>query len=220
MSDLDTNLPVKIKLRARTCEEKAQRKQSIVEALKFLLSQSDELPSAIQIAQQAGVTKSVIYQYFNSREEIFLTLLIQLSEPLLELTQQHFNNVKEIQSEFIHYFLNNPLFMRLSLMAPVVLVMNVNSEIVKTFKLSASHIMIELAKTIMPFCDKNEETCKSFINSFYQLSLMKWRNCHPPKSVIKAFEGEEFWLINFDLESELNLAFEWLWSGLNHSQTS
>jgi len=219
VSVLESIPPVKTKLRARTQAEKAIRKQSIVDALKYLLMHSDELPSAMQIAQQAGVTKSVIYQYFASREEIFLTLLIQLSVPLLNLTEQTFNDIKDIQKNFIAYFLENPLFMRLSIMAPVILEDNVDPAVVKTFKLSAAHVMIEMAKLIEPFCTASEESRRTFINSFYQLSLMKWRYCHPPKSVQQAFEGENFWLVSFEIESELNLAFEWLWTGLKHSNT-
>ncbi|BCE00236.1 hypothetical protein TYM08_P0299 [Marinicellulosiphila megalodicopiae] len=210
----------KPKLRARTDDEKAQRKQSIVDALAFLLNDSEQVPSAMDIAKQANVSKGVIYQYFSSREEIFLTLLMQLSEPIELLSKNPIEKIEDIQKVIIDYFCENPLFMRLSIMAPIVLEENINENFIRQFKIAAGEIIDELAKLIMPICKQDILHCRNFINSFYQLSLMKWQYCHPPQSVKNAFKDHDFWLTRFDLETELNLAFDWLYKGMISSLKS
>jgi len=68
--------------RARTPEQQEERRQEILDAAATLFRQMNyETVSLNAIADEAGFTKSNIYRYFASREEIFLTLfLVDFSE--------------------------------------------------------------------------------------------------------------------------------------------
>ena len=132
------------------------------------------------------------------------------------MSELTFKDIASVQKTIVTFFCDNPLFMRLSIMAPVVLEDNINEDFIRDFKMSGGQIIDELAKLIMPLCNKELVDCRQFINSFYQLSLMKWQYCYPPASVKNAFKDQDFWLTNFDLETELNMAFSWLYKGLTH----
>ncbi len=208
------------KLRARSDEEKAQRKQSIIDALAELLEQQDSLPSANEIAKQAGVTKGVIYRYFTSREEIYIELLLQVSLPLAEqIINTPFETIEDCRELLVRFFCQETLFTRLSLMAPVVLENNVPEDVIRHFKLAGAAIIDQIAEQVAPFAPgKERPALRGFVNSFYQLALMKWLHCHPPENVQKAFADEDFWLIGCDLESELRQSFDWLWLGMLHQK--
>lgn len=65
-------------IRARTPEAKAKRRLAILAAAKELLSQGGlEHTTLSAIATTAGITKSNIYRYFESREEILMRLLTE-----------------------------------------------------------------------------------------------------------------------------------------------
>ena len=61
--------------RARQPEQKAVRRQAILDAARSLFTESsyDEI-SLNGIAREAGMNKANVYRYFSSREEIFLTI--------------------------------------------------------------------------------------------------------------------------------------------------
>lgn len=66
--------------RARSPERKDLRRSEIVGAARALLSEGPyEAITLKAIAEQAGIVKSALYRYFESKEEIFLFLYIQES---------------------------------------------------------------------------------------------------------------------------------------------
>jgi AcrR family transcriptional regulator len=63
-------------IRARTPEAKAERRAAILAAASTLLARGGlERTTLSAIAAQAGITKSNVYRYFESREEILMRLL-------------------------------------------------------------------------------------------------------------------------------------------------
>jgi AcrR family transcriptional regulator len=66
---------VVIKQRARTAEQKAQRRNAVLEAAeKFFLEVGYEAFSMSNLAKNIGIAKGTLYLYFETREDIFLTL--------------------------------------------------------------------------------------------------------------------------------------------------
>ncbi|MEM1048458.1 MAG: TetR family transcriptional regulator [Pseudomonadota bacterium] len=64
--------------RARSPERKEQRRQAILDAAAQVLDRDGiEATSLNAIAREAGIVKSALYRYFESREEIFLRLMLQ-----------------------------------------------------------------------------------------------------------------------------------------------
>ena len=69
---------VSINQRARTAEQKAQRRNAVLEAAeKFFLEVGYEAFSMSHLAKNIGLAKGTLYLYFETREEIFLTLYEQ-----------------------------------------------------------------------------------------------------------------------------------------------
>jgi AcrR family transcriptional regulator len=65
--------------RATTDEKKVERKEAIYKAALLLYKKkSYESISFNAIAVEAGFTKSNMYRYFSSKEEIFLNIFAQL----------------------------------------------------------------------------------------------------------------------------------------------
>jgi len=69
---------VAINQRARSTEQKALRRQAVLEAAEtYFLDVGYEAFSMSQLAKKAGLVKGTLYLYFKSREELFLTLYEQ-----------------------------------------------------------------------------------------------------------------------------------------------
>lgn len=72
------NSVVAINLRARSAEQKALRRQAVLEAAEtYFLEVGYEAFSMTQLAKKTGVVKGTLYLYFKTKEEIFLTLYEQ-----------------------------------------------------------------------------------------------------------------------------------------------
>jgi DNA-binding transcriptional regulator YbjK len=67
-----------INQRARTADQKAQRRRAVIEAAEtYFLEVGYEAFSMAQLAKKTGVAKGTLYLYFETREELFLTLYEQ-----------------------------------------------------------------------------------------------------------------------------------------------
>ena len=72
------NLVVAINHRARSSEQKALRRHAVLETAEVYFKEVGyEAFSMAQLAKKSGVAKGTLYLYFNTREELFLTLYEQ-----------------------------------------------------------------------------------------------------------------------------------------------
>lgn len=72
------NSVVSINQRARSSEQKAWRRKTVLKAAEsYFLEVGYETFSMNQLAERAGVVKGTIYLYFKTREELFITLYEQ-----------------------------------------------------------------------------------------------------------------------------------------------
>jgi AcrR family transcriptional regulator len=72
------NSVVAINQRARSSEQKALRRQALLEAAEtYFLEVGYEAFSMAQLAKKTGVVKGTLYLYFKTKEELFLTLYEQ-----------------------------------------------------------------------------------------------------------------------------------------------
>ncbi len=177
------------KQRARKPEEKEHRKQSIVDALgRVLERERHPLPSANEIAREAGVTKGVIYFYFKSREEIFLTLLLQIGQTVFERIVGAVHRTpydrELVKRETIAACLAQPTFMQLGLLAPGILETNVSADFFREFKLSSGRSFEGIALAI---AEQEPEIdvalCRKFFLRFYFLALYFWQHYHLPANI-------------------------------------
>ena len=72
------NAVVAINHRARSSEQKALRRHAVLETAEMYFKEVGyEAFSMAQLAKKSGVAKGTLYLYFNTREELFLTLYEQ-----------------------------------------------------------------------------------------------------------------------------------------------
>lgn len=90
------NSVVAINRRARSDEQKALRRQTVLRAAEaYFLEVGYEAFSMAQLAKRAGLVKGTLYLYFKTREELFLTLY---EESLTRWSQVFISNLSEPMS--------------------------------------------------------------------------------------------------------------------------
>ncbi|EPG67287.1 TetR family transcriptional regulator [Leptospira wolffii] len=208
------------KKRARNPEEKEVRKRSIVTALRTLLEKSKHpLPTAQDVAEEAGVTKGVIYFYFKTREEIFLSLHLRETEiffqEIAEALQEKNYSLDTLKKKILKQFTQNDVFMFLGSIIPGILESNVDTDFLYEFKLKSSEGMDALARAWVQREPRlTIAVTRQFILRFYFLGLMLWQHHNPPKEIKEAFASKNLWMLEGDLEHSLSESFDWLWKGM------
>ena len=186
-----------------------------------------KLPSASEIAKEAGVTKGVIYHYFRSREEIYLTLMSQLSAGLFELlhaavADSNYSPTK-CRDGFVGYCAKNDVLMFLGLAAPAVLEAKVSVEFAKVFKREAAEGIVGLADAWAQREPRlSVAELRDFILRLYYASLTEWQHSRPPQVVLQAFPELDNWMLQGNFSDALTTSFDWLWAGMhaNHDGRS
>lgn len=134
-------------IRARNDSEKAMKRKTLLYAAWTLLKQMDgQLPTAVQIAQQANVSKGTVYIYFKTKEEIFLSLFLSkltawaqdIKTELEKAEQPDIDLFSEILARYPH---ENQLMMVLGGMLHGVLEKNVSFDTLLNFKIRVSRIV-------------------------------------------------------------------------------
>ncbi len=207
------------KQRARNKEDKAKRKQSIVDALHTILKGSQSMPSASEIAKYAGVTKGAIYLYFKTREEIFLTLFLQeaelsYSDMFPRVRGDHYE-LRTFRDGFIRFIVDHPVFMHLGLLAPSVLEHNVSADFLRAFKRSGADGIALFAEAWQPrHPGLSVAQLQNFTLRMFLLSQVLWQHHNPPKRVFEVIDAQENWLLQGNLQDSLRESFDWMWTGL------
>jgi TetR/AcrR family transcriptional regulator len=214
------------KQRARTSEEMAARKQSIVSALKQLLhrqlkkGKTVSLPSVDRIACEAGVTKGVIYHYFTTKEEICLTLLSQETEYLIDETAKLLStgifDIAKLRKKFVEICCSD-LFMSLAAMGPVYLEKNVSLEFGREYKLSSMRAVNRLAELWHERdASLSVAELRRFLLRLYIFATALWGHFHPPQIIQDGLAGVKApWFYEGTFEDSLEETFNWMWFGIS-----
>ncbi|WP_250655016.1 TetR/AcrR family transcriptional regulator [Alkalimarinus coralli] len=215
------------RLRAIDDNEKAARRQSILDAAKALyLANTSGLPSVISIARKAGLAKGTVYLYFKTKEEIFLAMLSEDYETLmveviklLDAPASPDELVEQLLSTLINFLDNNPLFMPLASMASPVLEQNVDIEIVGEFKLmliDKIDLIDELFIKAFPQFPKGQ--CGSLLLHTNALILGLWQMQNWPEKLKPLQQQYPFNTVIPDFKKDLALSLKNLWKGALSNQ--
>src|SRR5690606_39464201 len=80
----------------RKAQEFRQREQQILDtALALFLEQGEDRVTVEMIADRVGIGKGTIYKHFETKNEIYLLLMIRYEEDLAERSEEH---TSELQS--------------------------------------------------------------------------------------------------------------------------
>ncbi len=129
--------------RALIPEDKEARRAAILEtALRLFHSGDGELPTASQVASATGLAKGTVYIYFQTKEEIFATLLLEGWIPILEAIKRIFDSQGKNKSERVRTFIANfaghlrrqPELLQLDVIGSTVLERNMPAEVLTKYQ--------------------------------------------------------------------------------------
>lgn len=120
--------------KAKSQQQKLHRTNTILDAAEHLFVEAEgELPSVIQIANQAELAKGTVYLYFKTKEGIFLTLLerhlqkwLQDLDKQLRRYEQH--SAQELCEYLSQYWVSHPNLAQLYRISDAVLEANVDDK--------------------------------------------------------------------------------------------
>ena len=208
--------------RARSPEQKEQRRATILDAATELFeSQGLEKASLNAIARQAGFCKANVYRYFESREEIFLHLVLDdyrewagaVERALAPLAGR--DDERAVARELVTSMVERPRLASLASSMSTVLEKNVSTDIVVWFKTSLADVALRLANAIqvaMP--SLTMEGTQQFLMTSQLLVAGMWPAAHPPPAVREALERPELAHLCVDFERDFEAALVTMLRGL------
>lgn len=94
--------------RARSIEQKEQRVDEIMRVAKDMLAtQSFETISMSNIAKRLSFSRANLYKYFDSKEEIFLTLLSREMSTFCEILRAQMGEIESSPKTFANFWVSN-----------------------------------------------------------------------------------------------------------------
>lgn len=186
--------------RARRPDQKQLRRRTILSAADELLSGGGvDSVSLNAIAERAGLAKSNLYRYFESREEIFLQLLLDdweasartLEHELVKLAGS--NDAASVARVLARLPADRPRLGQLVSVLSSVLEQNVSVELALQFKREVRGLGIRQTNALhaalpaLPLSD-----CAAFGQILYALLAGFWPMAHPAAAVRTVLESPEF----------------------------
>lgn len=213
--------------RARDPQDKAARKQSILDAAWRLLDErAAQLPSVSQIAKEARLAKGTIYIYFETREEIYLALLETQFLAWLASIQQFISeasvNISQLAKQVCEFAADHRKFMRLAASSNAILEQNLSYEAAKAYKQTLAEGLVATGHALETHLDTVPEGKGiQLLIEGYTLVLGMWSFSEPPEIVRQVIKQEQMELFDVDFVCQASDALLRLWQGTlaSHSRT-
>ena len=186
--------------RARRPAEIAQRRQEIVAAAARLLDRSalDQI-SLNAIAREAGLAKSAVYRYFESREAIFLQILERDFREWLDEVEYALGKLKGcddpalVAEALTRATVAQPCLCQLVSALAAVLEQNLSEEVVLAFKRESLQLAMRMVVALsgaLPSVAMDQWA--EFVNPAIGLIAGLWPLSHPSETVSKVMQRPEF----------------------------
>ncbi len=207
--------------RARSEEQKEHRISEIVDATARLYEKHRfEEISFTLIAKEAGFTRSNLYKYFSSKEEIFLAFLIQdtrlwRAELLKTYCGSKIDSVEKFAQVWIKILVKHKRFSDLLSLLPTFLEKNVTEQSLVDFKRNVSSELIVLSELM---CEIFPALSPEKAGEFFELQLASIIGLYQITNLSdvqqKVMEYPEFRHMKIDFNSYLQKSVECLLHGL------
>ena len=214
--------------RARTDEKKSQRKEAIYSAAFSLLKRNGyENVSFNKIAAEAGFTKSNLYRYYSSREEIFLNIFSNLFELWVDNCLQRLRKLGE--GERISRFANTWVksmkghkeFLDLTPLLFISLEKNSSFEQLYSFKMAAKNRLFEIAVEVQRiYPELTIQDAFRYLTLSFAAATNYWAASTENQTLDKIYQMAEFKELKPDFEKDLAAAIEIVLRGLEVKQKS
>ena len=208
--------------RARTEDKKNERRQAIYDAAFTLFKNKGyENVSFNGIASEAGFTKSNMYRYFSSREEVFLNVFANLFEKWTEdcikqLKKLHqdepFNSFAKL---YVKSLMSHPQFLDLTPLLFISLEKNSSYEQLLVFKRQAKNLLFGIAIEISRIYPELEgEKAFKFLTLSHAATTNYWAANTQSEALKKIYKQEEFQDLRPNFEKDLTTSIEVIIHGL------
>jgi len=208
--------------RATTDEKKNERKEAIYKAAFALFKKNGyDKVSFNGIAAEAGFTKSNMYRYFSSKEEVFLCVFADLFEDWFMECQQQLQKLN--QDEDITHFANtwvasllaHPRFLDLTPLLFIALEKNSTYEQLLEFKTQTKNLLYTIAMEISRiYPDIQGEDAFKFLTLSYAATANYWAANSQNDALIKIYQQDEFKELKPNFEKDLTTSIEIIIKGL------
>lgn len=214
--------------RARQPAQKAQRRQQLLDAAAHLLDEGGlEAVSLSAIARAAGLAKSNVYRYFESREEILLELLVSdelawvghLERSLAPLAGT--GDVDAVAHAFAETITAQPLTCELVSVVANVLEHNLSADTVRQFKTRVLELSIRIGNALhaaLPALP--HEHTEALLRYLHALVAGLWPMAHPAEPAAEIVSQPEFRSMCSDFETDLRGALAAMLHGLTRVASS
>lgn len=201
--------------RARQPEQKEDRKRDILNAaLHCFMANKHQLPSAADVAKQAGIAKGTVYIYFKTKEEIFLALMTeQLTHVFGSIAagDEVTSAPKHLAECITKYIQEHPEFMPLACMLYSVLEANIPVEVLYGFKVKLSQGLTHTAHTLdQRFALPNGYSQTALLQS-YAAMIGLWQMLTWPPILTDYKEQPEFAALQLNFNEQLQHVLCKIW---------
>jgi AcrR family transcriptional regulator len=211
---------VSTKQRAIATEDKAERRQEILDAVEALyLKHPDRMPSVAEVADKAGVAKGTVYLYFPSKEEMLLALherhvegfFRELGKKLREPGPLDFDDIFPVTRE---HMIRVPGYLALTSRCFGMMDREIPIEVAVAFKARVAQILMAAGSGLeRHFKDLAPGGGILILMHSYALIVGLWQLVHPNERFGRAMDRPELKLLMLDYEAEVEKALRALWAG-------
>ena len=208
--------------RATTDEKKQQRKQQIYKAaLRLFKRDGYDKVSFNAIALEAGFTKSNMYRYFSSKEEVFLNVFSVLFEHWVEDCIQRLQlmqvdeDIHNFSKEWVASQVAHPKFLDLTPLLFVALEKNSSFEQLQVFKTLAKTLLFKIVMEISRIYPQFDiDKSFKFMNLSYAATANYWAAESQSEALQKIYQMQEFQELAPNFEKDLSASIEIILLGL------
>jgi AcrR family transcriptional regulator len=210
----------KPKARAIATEDKAERRQEILDAVEALyLKHPDRMPSVAEVAEKAGVAKGTVYLYFPSKEEMLLALherhvesfFAALGKKLREPGPFDFDDIFQVTHRNL---IRVPGYLPLTSRCFGMMDREIPIDTAVAFKARVAQMLMAAGAGLeRHFKALAPGAGLLLLMHSYALIVGLWQLVHPNERFGKAMSRPEVKVLMLDYEREVEKALRALWAG-------
>jgi AcrR family transcriptional regulator len=212
--------------RARRPEHKQQRRVAILDAARHLaLERGVQAVTLGDIAARAGMAKSNVLRYFETREEVYLQLtLAAYAEWNTVVAEQLAGGPRtpvDLADVLADTLAARPLLCDLFARVSSTLEHNVSPQLGRDFKLRMLDHTQQLASMIAAaLVDVPEELAFDMVGGGYALVAGLWPMCNPPAELAAVLDGPDFKRAHISFHATLRRMLRALVVGVIHTRST
>src|SRR5688572_12338015 len=201
-------------VRARSPEQKEERRIQLLDTAAEFLAQGGPLHELglSELARRAGMAKSNVYRYFESREALLLELLQRAFVRSFERLSAEADPAQPLSVDaFVELFARTlatePLLGQLTTALPSVLEHNLSKDTIRAFKLSSLEFLRQAAESFHRICPALEtEQHGELLSHMLILVAGLWPHAHPAPVVAELVREPELTAFAHDFPRDLERA--------------